>query len=139
MASKPEKPTLLRRKRQINLHKQYDFIKTFMSVLVKRPVKEAMPNPTVADPLDEIMVDPVTKLKITRRQWEAMGKTSKPAAVSRPSDANYTYDPEKKQVASDPVKSVAFPPLPEESKASEKQKVFTLPKLRLAGNKRKDE
>lgn len=139
VASKTEKPALLRRKCQINLHKLYDFIKTFMSVLVKRPVKEVVPTPAIADPLDEIMVDPVTKLKITRRQWEAMGTTSKSVEVSRPSDANYTYDPEKKLVASDPVKSVAFPPLPEESKASEKQKVFTLPKLSLAGNKRKDE
>ncbi len=124
VASKPEKPTLLRRKRQINLHKPYDFIETFMSVLVKRPVEEAVPNPAVADPLDEIMVDPVTKLKITRRQWEAMGKTSKSAEVSRPSDANYTYDPERKPVVTEQTKTVTFQPLPDnaENKNSQTRK-----------------
>ncbi|PQK74282.1 hypothetical protein CG428_12720 [Pantoea ananatis] len=118
------KPTLLRRKRRINLHKLYDFIKTFMSMLVKRPAEEAVPNPAVTDPLDEIMVDPVTKLKITRRQWEAMGKTSRTAEVSRPSDANYTYYPERKPVATEQTKTVTFQPLPDnaENKNSQTRK-----------------
>lgn len=46
VVSKTEKPTLLRRKRKINLHKLYDFIKSFMSVLVKHPVQKAAPEPT---------------------------------------------------------------------------------------------
>lgn len=139
------KPTLLRRKRRINLHKLYDFIKTFMSVLVKRPVKETVPESTttaataVAVPLDEVMIDPVTKLKITRRQWEAMGTTSKPAEVSKPLEANYEYKSENKQNADEPTAPVAFPPLPEESKVPMKTKSFTLPKLRFGTSKRKDE
>lgn len=141
------KATLLRRKRRINLHKLYDFIKTFVSVLVKRPVKETMPepvvsaalNPVVQDPFDEVMVDPVTKLKITRRQWEAMGTTSKSVEVSKPLEANYDYKSEKKPNADEPTASVAFPPLPKESEVPTKSKGFTLTKLRFGSSKRKDE
>ncbi|WP_116403914.1 MobQ family relaxase [Serratia marcescens] len=147
VASKTEKPTLLRRKRKINLHKLHDFIKSFMSVLVKRPVQKAVPEsaittvatPAVIDPLDEIMIDPVTKLKITRRQWEAMGTTSKPAEVSIPLEANYNHKSEKKQEPDKTSRSVAFPPLPKESKVPAKSKGFTLPKLRFGSGKRKDE
>lgn len=158
VASKTEKPVLLRRKRRSNLHKLYDFIKTFMSVLVKRPVQKAVPKPaitTVAEPavidplqdakiladisLDEIMIDPVTKLKITRRQWEAMGTTSKSADVSVPPDANYNHEPEQKQAPDKTSRPVAFPPLPKESKVPAKSKGFTLPKLRFGSNKRKDD
>lgn len=160
VAPKTEKPTLLRRKRKINLHKLYDFIKIFMSVLVKRPVQKAekpigstAPKPTmptVADPLqdakiltdislDEIMIDPVTKLKITRRQWDAMGTTSKSADVSVPPDANYNHEPEKKQEPDKTSRPVAFPPLPKEKKVARKSKAFTLPKLRFGSSKRKDE
>ncbi|GKW20722.1 hypothetical protein PEC302107_24510 [Pectobacterium araliae] len=128
VAPKTEKPTLLRRKRKINLHKLYDFIKSFMSVLVKRTVKETVPEhvvgtvaaPVVAEPLDEIMVDPVTKLKITRRQWEAMGATSKSREAPKPSDANYIYGPEEKPTTA-PAASAMFPPLP----VSEKHKSIT--------------
>lgn len=133
------KPTLLRRKRRINLHKLYDFIKTFMSVLVKRPVEAVVPNPAIADPLDEIMVEPVTKLKITRRQWESMGTTSKSADVTVPPDANYNHKSDKKQESDKTSRSVAFPPLPKESKVPAKSKGFTLPKLRFGSSKRKDE
>lgn len=122
---KPKKatPPLLRRKRKIDLQKLYDFIKTFVSVLVKRPTKETqpepatstVPNPAVPDPLDEVMIDPVTKLKITRRQWEAMGTGIKPAEVSKPTDANYIYDSEKKPVANEHTKTVSFPPLPDDA------------------------
>lgn len=160
VASKTEKPKLLRRKRKINLHKLYDFIKIFMSVLVKRPVQKAekpigstAPKPTmptVADPLqdakiltdislDEIMIDPVTKLKITRRQWESMGTTSKSADVSVPPDANYNHKPEKKQKPDKTSEAIAFPPLPKEKKVSTKSKGFTLPKLRFGSSKGKDE
>ncbi|WP_210494327.1 MobQ family relaxase [Pantoea ananatis] len=133
------KPTLLRRKRKINLHKLYDFIKTFVSVLVKRPVKEMISEsatrtsaaPAVADPLDEVMIDPVTKLKITRRQWEAMGKGIKPAEVSKPLEANYDYKSENKPNADEPTASVAFASLPKEKKVATKPKIFTLPKFRL--------
>ncbi|HBS5821048.1 TPA: MobA/MobL family protein [Klebsiella variicola] len=133
------KSTLLRRKRRINLHKLYDFIKTFMSVLVKRPVEAVVPNPAIADPLDEIMVDPVTKLKITRRQWESMGTTSKSADVTVSPDANYNQEPEKKQEPNKTSRVIAFPPLPKEKEVATKSKGFTLPKLRFGPSKRKDE
>ncbi|MGG6107530.1 MobQ family relaxase [Pantoea ananatis] len=134
------KPTLLRRKRKINLHKLYDFIKTFMSVLVKHPVKETVPepvvsmalNPVVQEPLDEVMVDPVTKLKITRRQWEGMETTSKPAEVCIPLEANYNHKSEKKQDPDKISRAIAFPPLPKEKKVATKSKGFTLPKLRFS-------
>lgn len=148
VASKPEKPTLLRRKRKIKLHKLYDFIKNCVSVLVQHPVQGAekpagstVPKPTVhpvANPLDEIMIDPVTKLKITRRQWEAMGTTSKSADVSVPSDANYNHEPEKKQEPDKTSRSVAFPPLPKENKVATKSKGFIFPKFRFGSGKRKD-
>lgn len=145
VAPKTEKPTLLRRKRKINLHKLYDFIKRFMSVLVKHPIHKTVPEPTttaatiVANPLDEIMIDPVTKLKITRRQWEAMGTAIKPAQVSIPLEANYKSAPKKKQEPDKTNQTVTFPPLPKESKAPAKSKGFTLPKLRFGSSKRKDE
>ena len=147
VAPKTAKPTLLRRKRKINLHKLYEFIKTFMSVLVKHPAHKAIPEPTITtvvapaviDPLDEIMIDPVTKLKITRRQWDAMGTTSKSAEVSIPLEANYNHKSEKKQESDKTSRSVAFPPLPKESKVPAKSKGFTLPKLRFGSGKRKDD
>lgn len=147
VASKTEKPALLRRKRKINLHKLYGFIKTFMSVMVKRPVQKAVPEPAITtvstpaviDPLDEIMVDPVTKLKITRRQWVSMGTTSKSADVSVSPDANYNQEPEKKQKPDKTSEAISFPPLPKEKKVSTKSKGFTLPKLRFGSSKRKDE
>lgn len=147
VAPKTETPTLLRRKRKINLHKLYDFIKSFMSVLVKRPVQQAAPEPTITtvvapaviDPLDEIMIDPVTKLKITRRQWESMGTTSKSADVSVPLDANYNHEPEKKQKPDKTSEAISFPHLPKEKKVSTKSKGFTLSKLRFGSGKRKDE
>ena len=79
--------------------------------------------PAVADPLDEVIIDPVTKLKITRRQWEAIGTTSKPVEVSRPSDANYIYVSEEKPTTAPaaPAASAMFPPLP----ATEKSKRIT--------------
>lgn len=147
--SKSTTPPLLRRKRKLNLHKLYDFIKSFMSVLVKRPAQETVkpvdstaPKPTVpsvVDPLDEVMIDPVTKLKITRRQWEDMSTVSKSVEVSRSLTANYNYEPEKKAEANKPNPSVAFPPLPKESKVPVKSKGFKLPKLRFGSSKRKDE
>ncbi|MBK4770691.1 MAG: hypothetical protein FT726_13685 [Pantoea sp. Morm] len=147
VAPKTEKPTLLRRKRKINLHKLYDFIKIFMSVLVKRPVKKTEPEPAtttvatppVIDPFDEIMIDPVTKLKITRSQWEAMGTTSKSVEVSKPLEVNYNHEPEKKQEPDKTSRPVAFPPLPKEKKVATKSKAFTLPKLHFGSSKRKDE
>lgn len=147
VTSKTEKPTLLKRKRKINLRNLFDFIKIFMSVLVKHPVHKAIPEPTITtvaapaviDPLDEVMVDPVTKLKITRRQWEEMGTTSKPAEVSIPLEANYNHEPEKKQEPDKTSRPVAFPPLPKESKVPAKSKGFTLTKLRFGLGKRKDE
>lgn len=145
VAARIEKPTLLRRKHKINLHKLYDFIKSFMSVLVKRPVQKAEPEstttaaPVVTDPLNEIMIDPVTKLKITRRQWETMGTTSKSADVSVPPDAHYNHEPEQKQAPDKTSRPVAFPPLPKESKVPATSKGFTLPKLRFGSGKRKDE
>lgn len=158
VAPKTEKPTLLRRKRKINLDKLYDFIKIFMSVLVKHPVQKTEPEPattTVATPpvidplqdakiladisLDEIMIDPVTKLKITRSQWEAMGTTSKSVEVSNPLEVNYNHEPEKKQEPDKTSRPVAFPPLPKEKKVATKSKAFTLPKLRFGSSKRKDE
>ncbi|MGE0971704.1 MobQ family relaxase [Klebsiella sp. WOUb02] len=157
VAPKTEKPTLLRRKRKINLHKLYDFIKSFMSVLVKHPVQKAEPElatATVATPPvinslqdaeiltdispDEIMIDPVTKLKITRRQWDAMGTTSKSANVSVPPDANYNHEHEKKQEPDKTNRPVAFPPLPKEKKVATKSKGFTFPKFRFGSGKRKD-
>ncbi|MBK1596613.1 MobA/MobL family protein [Klebsiella pneumoniae] len=143
IAPKTEKPTLLRRKRRINLHKLYDFIKTFVSVLVKRSVKETMPEsttttaPAVADPLDEVIIDPVTKLKITRRQWEAIGTTSNPVEVSRPSDANYIYVSEEKPTTA-PAASAMFPPLPatEKSKRITQAKKILKPHSRLNKPKR---
>lgn len=147
--SKTTTPPLLRRKHKLNLHKLYDFIKSFMSVLVKRPAQETVkpvdstaPKPTmpsVADPLDEVMIDPVTKLKITRRLWEAMGTTSKPAEVSIPLEVNYKHEPEKKQEPDKTSRPVTFPPLPKESKDPAKSKGFTLPKLRFGSSKRKEE
>jgi len=158
VAPKTARPTLLRRKRKIILNKLYDFIKTFMSVLVKHPVQKAVPEPTtttVAAPAiivplqdakiladisqDEIIIDPVTKLKITRRQWESMGTTSKSADVSVPPDASYDHEPEKKQEPDKTSRPVTFPPLPKESKVPAKSKGFTLPKLRFGSSKRKDE
>ncbi|WP_409161671.1 MobQ family relaxase [Pectobacterium sp. B2J-2] len=145
VAPKTEKPTLLRSKRKINLHKLYDFIKSFMSVLVKHPVQKAVPEsttaatPAIIDPLDEVMIDPVTKLKITRRQWEAMGTTNKSAEVSVPPDANYNHEPEKKQEPDKTSRAVTFPPLPKEKKVATKSKSFTLPKLLFGSSKRKDE
>lgn len=136
--AKSTPPPLLRRKRKLDLRKIYDFIKTFMSVLVKRPDPKAdkpggttTPKPTEpmnTDPLDEVMIDPVTKLKITRREWEAMGTGSKPIQVSISPEANYKHEPEKKQ---DPDLTVNFPPLPKESKAPAKSKGFTLQKFRF--------
>ncbi|WP_312449380.1 MobQ family relaxase [Mixta calida] len=156
VAPKTEKPTLLRRKRKINLHKLYDFIKSFMSVLVKHPVQKAATEstataaPSVADPLqdakiltdiflDEIMIDPVTKLKITRRQWEAMGTTSKSADVSLPPDANYNHKVEKRPTVVESGRSLVFPPLPKESKVATKSKGFTFPQFLFGSRKRKDE
>lgn len=122
---KPKMATLplLRRKRKINLQKLYDFIETFVSVLIKRPTKETqpepatgtVPNPAVPDPLDEVMIDPVTKLKITKRQWEAMGTGNRSADVSKPTDANYIYDSKKKPVANEHNKTITFPPLPDDA------------------------
>ncbi|MEN7462033.1 MobQ family relaxase [Pantoea dispersa] len=140
-------PPLLRHKRKINLHKLYDFIKTFVSVLVKRPVQKAVPEPAiptiatpaVIDPLDEVMIDPVTRLKITRRQWESMGTTSQSADVSVPPAANYNHEPEKKQKPDKTSEAIAFPPLAKEKKVSTKSKGFTLPKLRFGSSKHKDE
>lgn len=158
VAPKTAKPTLLRRRRKINLHKLYDFIKTFMSVLVKHSIHKAILEPTITtvaapaviDPqqdaknltdisLDEIMIDPVTKLKITRRQWEAIGTTSKSADVSVPPDANYNHEPEKKQKPEKTSEAISFPPLPKEKKVATKSNGFTLPKLRFGSGKRKDE
>ncbi|MDI6539416.1 MobQ family relaxase [Pantoea ananatis] len=158
VAPKTAKLTLLRHKRKINFHKLYDFIKTFMNVLLKHPVHKVIPEPTITtvaapaviDPLqdaktltdislDEIMIDPVTKLKITRRQWEAMGTISKSADVSVPPDANYNHEPEKKQKPDKTSEAISFPPLPKEKKVSTKSKGFTLPKLRFGSGKRKDE
>lgn len=144
--AKSTPPPLLRRKSKLGLRKIYDFIKTFMSVLVKHSDLEAekpggttTPKPTepmVADPLDEVMIDPVTKLKITRREWEAMGTSSKPAQVSITPEANYKHEPEKKQESD---LTVRFPPLPKKSKVPAKSKGFTLPKLRFGSSKHKDE
>lgn len=155
VASKTEKPTLLRRKRKLNLHRLYDFIKSFMSVLVKHPVQKAAPEPTttaapsVADPLqdakiltdislDEVMIDPVTKLKITRRKWDAMGTTSKSADVSKLPEANYNHKPEKKQEPDKTSRSVVFPPLPKESKVPTKSKGFIPTRFRFRFSKQKD-
>ncbi len=139
-------PPLLRRKRKINLHKLYNFIKSFMSVLVKHPSQKAEGKPAtntaapmVVDPLDEVIIDPVTKLKITRGQWEAMGVKNKSSEVSRPLEANYNHEPEKKQESDKTSRPVAFPPLPKENKVPAKSKGFTLPKLRFGSSKRKDE
>lgn len=117
--AKTTTPPLLRRKRKINLHNLYDFIKTFVSVLVKCPVQEAeksigrtTPKPTmpaVADPLDEVMIDPVTKLKITKRHWEAMGTGGKPW------DTSHIYKVEKNSETVHPGRSAAFPCLPKQS------------------------
>ncbi|WP_338328046.1 MobA/MobL family protein [Rosenbergiella epipactidis] len=136
--AKSTPPLILRRKRKLDLRKIYDFIKTFMSVLVKRPDPKAdklggttTPKPTEpmdTGPLDEVMIDPVTKLKITRREWEAMGTGSKPIQVSISPEANYKHEPEKKQ---DPDLTVNFPPLPKESKVPAKSKSFTLQKFRF--------
>ncbi|MFB4359929.1 MobQ family relaxase [Pantoea sp. BS_8] len=139
VAPKIEKPALLRRKRKINLHKMYDFIKTFISVLVNRPTKETqpepaaitVPNPAVPYPLDEVMIDPVTKLKITKRQWEGMETTTKPAEVCIPLEANYNHKSEKKQDPDKTSRAIAFPPLPKEREVATKSKGFTLPKLRF--------
>lgn len=149
VTSKTEKPVLLRRKRKIKLHKLYDFVKSFMSVLVKHPVQEvekpcgrATPKPTesiVADPLDEVMIDPVTKLKITRRQWEAMGTTRKSVEVSKSADANYNHKVEKRPTVVESDRSLVFPPLPKESKVATKSKGFTFPQFRFGSRKRKDE
>lgn len=158
VASKTEKPVLLKRKRKINLHKLYDFIKTFVSVLVKRLGDKAVPEPaitTVAAPavidplqdtkiltdisLDEIMIDPVTKLKITRRQWEAMGTTRKSVEVSKSADANYEHKVEKRPTVVESGRSLVFPPLPKESKVATKSKSFTFPQFRFGSRKRKDE
>lgn len=160
VTSKTEKPVLLRRKRKIKLHKLYDFVKSFVSVLVERADLEALKpggctasKPTVhpvADPLqdakiltdislDEIMIDPVTKLKITRRQWEAMGTTSKSADVSVPPDANYNHEPEQKQAPDKTCGALSFPPLPKEKKVATKTKGFTFPQFRFGSRKRKDE
>uniref|UniRef100_UPI003F633E0E hypothetical protein n=1 Tax=Phytobacter sp. V91 TaxID=3369425 RepID=UPI003F633E0E len=144
VAPKTEKPTLLRRKRKINLHKLYDFIKSFMSVLVKRPVKKAVADPLqdakiLTDiSLDDIMIDPVTKLKITRRQWEAMGTSRKSADTSISPDANYNHEPMKKQEPDKTSQQVAFPPLSKEKKVATKSKGFTFPKFRFGSGKRKD-
>ncbi|WP_168385216.1 hypothetical protein [Erwinia amylovora] len=53
-----------------------------------------------------------------------MSKTSKPAEVSRPSDANYTYDPEREPATTEQTKTVTFPPLPDnaENKNSQTRK-----------------
>ncbi|MEQ5053742.1 MobQ family relaxase [Klebsiella michiganensis] len=145
VAPKTEKPTLLRRKRKINLNKLSDFIKSFMSVLIKRPVNKTMPEPNttaapaVIDSLDEVMIDPVTKLKITRRQWEAMGTTSKLADVSLPPDANYNHKVEKRPTVVESGRSLVFPPLPKESKVATKSKGFTFPQFLFGSRKRKDE
>lgn len=147
VATKTEKPTLLRRKRKINLYKLYDFIKSFMSVLVKRPVKKVVPEPATAtvatppviDPFDEIMIDPVTKLKITRRQWEAMRTSHKSAEVTKPLEANYEYKAGKKPNANESTASVAFPPLPRDEKTREfnpvKNPIKSIPKLQFIWKK----
>ncbi len=140
-------PPLLRHKHKINLHKLYDFIKTFVSVLVKRPVQKAVPEPAiptiatpaVIDPLDEVMIDPVTKLKITRKQWEAMGTIKKCVEVSKPADANYEHKVKKRPQSVEPGRSIVFPSLPKKSKVPAKSKGFTFPKFRLGSSKRKDE
>jgi len=149
VASKTEKPVMLRRKRKINLHKLYDFIKSFVSVLVKHPVQEAEKpcgsttpkpaEPMVADPFDEVMIDPVTKLKITRRQWEAMGTTRKSIEVANPADTNYEHTVEKRPTVVESGRSLVFPPLPKESKVATKSKGFTFPQFRFGSRKRKDE
>lgn len=131
VASKTEKPPLLRRKRKINLHKLYDFIKSFMSVLVKRLVQKAVPEPTttvapvVADPLDEIMIDPVTKLKVSRRQWEAMGTTNKPILIAKPEDANYGFKRSKKSVINNNAEPVTFPTLPHKQTTRKQSFIFS--------------
>ncbi|UBU95203.1 hypothetical protein [Edwardsiella tarda] len=125
----------------------YDFINFFMSVLFKRPGEKTVPEPAITtvaapaviDPLDEIMVDPVTKLKITSRQWEAMGTTRKSVEVSKSADANYEHKVEKRPTIVEPSGSIAFPPLPKESKVATKSKGFTFPQFRFGSRKRKDE
>lgn len=131
VAPKTAKPTLLRRRRKINLHKLYDFIKTFMSVLLKHSIHKAIPEPTITtvvapaviDPLDEIMIDPVTKLKIIRRQWESMGTTSKSADVSVPPDANYNHEPEKNKSQTKQAKQFSFHRYQRKRKFPQNQKV----------------
>ena len=118
-----------------------------MSVLVKRPVETSIPDPTtsstteqtVHDPLDKVMVDPVTRLKITRRQWEELGQARKPAEVPVPPKANYSHEPEKKQESDKPSLPVTFSTLPKESKITIKSICFVTPKLRFSWSKRKDE
>ncbi len=123
------------------MHKLYDFIKTFISVLVKRTVQEVDKTggsttqkaavPMVADPLDEIIIDPVTKLNIALWLWEAMGTASKSADAYMLPEANSNHMPEKTQELDKASRPVAFPPLPKESKVHAKSKGFTLPKLRF--------
>ncbi|WP_168403777.1 hypothetical protein [Erwinia amylovora] len=90
-----------------------------------------MANTAVADPLDEIMVDPVTKLKITRRQWEAMGTNSKPAEVFKPLEVNYEYKAGKNPNANESTASVAFPPVTRDEKTREFNPVKNSIKSRL--------
>lgn len=138
---------LLRRKRKLNLRKIYEFIKSFMSVLIKRPVQEAVkpgsnitPKPTVPmvdDPLDEVMIDPVTKLKITRRQWEALGQARKPAEVPLPDETNYEFT-KKKDTEKNHDECVSFPPLTRDREQTTKSAIYNITKTKLFNPKIKD-
>jgi len=126
--SRAAEPALLRRKRRFtasNLQILYEFIKGVLNKLLRKTSllssdASRIPEPaTVEDPtLNDIMVDPVTGLKITRRQWESMGKGSKSVSVLKPAGKNEGLS--GKQNNEVPASQVSFPPLPEENPLPEK-------------------
>ncbi|MNP38919.1 hypothetical protein D3C76_1324680 [compost metagenome] len=110
----------------------YEFIKGVLNKLLSKKSlfsnTQHIPEPvTVEDPtLNDIMVDPVTGLKITRRQWEMMGKSSRSVSVLKSTDKNDSSpDKQNKDV---PDSKVSFPPLPEENPLPEKLRDLKLPK-----------
>ena len=134
--SRAAPPTLLRRKRRLtqsNLQTLYEFIKGVLNKLLRKrsPVSvdtQHIPDPvTVEDPtLNDIIVDPVTGLKITRKQWDMMGKDNKSVSVLKSADKNNSSPDNQSNDA--PSSTVSFPPLPKETSLPENSMDLKVPK-----------
>ncbi len=75
---------------------------------IKKQAGRTALNPAVPDSLDKVIIDPATKLRMTRSQWKAMSTGRNATVVIKPMDANYDCTPaqteSKEHVIGQPVR-----------------------------------